>query len=270
MIFILSLFSKNVVLVPNAISPSNAVAQSSNHFVTVTNAAGNSDRHSGGGAFAAQRWADWTSDSHHRSCFAHIFDAWAGVSQRLISAGTADQVPPRGPSCLGLHTGCWLGSGGWAFQESQTEGLEVAYRPFCLTLLVGEVMALARLKGRRQRPLVSTGGVVKKLGPCWYNHRKCPLNLRFCPQTIVTLKEGVPTQDPWICVLSPSCALLNDQNYPSISFREVTWINLGKGSCFSSISGELFYGSVILRFRNVSSLRWFISISYLWRILITY
>ena len=72
-------------------------------------------------------------------------------------------------------------------------------------------MGLARFKDRVQRPLLSAGVVSENWGhsDVCGNHHKCPLNLRFSPQTTVTLKEGVLTQDPWIWILSPSYMVLH-------------------------------------------------------------
>jgi len=68
---------------------------------------------------------------------------------------------------------------------------------------------LNQIQGEETKTSCLNWRSIKEIGAMFYNHHKYPLNLRFCPQTIVTLEEGVLTQGPWICVLSPSCTLLH-------------------------------------------------------------
>lgn len=88
------------------------------------------------------------------------------------------------------------------------------------------------------------------------NHHKSLLNLRFCPNPIVTLTEGVLTQDPWVWILSPDihCSMLSDQDYLNLSYRKNDLNKLEKKFFLLPINVELYYRFVILRFRNLSSL----------------
>lgn len=69
-----------------------------------------------------------------------------------------------------------------------------------LTLLTysvgGTDYGLSQIKGEGTKIPSINGKSIKEFGATFSNHHKCSLNLRFCPQTIVTLKEGVLTQDP--------------------------------------------------------------------------
>lgn len=55
---------------------------------------------------------------------------------------------------------------------------------------------LSQIKGEGTKIPSLSGTSIKEFGAMFSNHHKCSLNLRFCSQTIVTLKEGVLTQDP--------------------------------------------------------------------------
>lgn len=69
-----------------------------------------------------------------------------------------------------------------------------------LTLLTysvgGTDHGLSQIEGEGTKIPSLNGTSIKEFGAMFSNHHKCSLNLRFCPQTIVTLKEGVLTRDP--------------------------------------------------------------------------
>lgn len=161
-------------------------------------------------AFVAQHWEDGNIWGNCLLELLHSHIWCLGWDEsKVISAGTADQVPPRGPSCLWASHRVLAGFWGMSLPRESGGSLEVACRPFCLNPVGWSSHGLSQIQGEETKTSCLSWKNIKEIGAMLYNHRQCPLNLRFCPQTIVSLEEGVPTQDSWPCVLSPSCALLH-------------------------------------------------------------
>lgn len=148
----------------------------------------------------------------------------------MISAVTVDQVPPYGISCLGLLTGCWLSFEEWAFQENQAEALEVACQHTSDLLLVGVGMVLARFKGRRQGPHVSTRGGLKNLGSCFMTTTNALWVWGSAPKPQLLWRKEFQHRIHGYLSSTPvvHCSRVSDQDYPNIPFRESDLNKLGK------------------------------------------
>lgn len=55
---------------------------------------------------------------------------------------------------------------------------------------------VSQMEGEGAKIPSLNGTSIKEFGAMFSNSHKYPLDLRFCPQTMVTLKGGVLTQDP--------------------------------------------------------------------------
>lgn len=104
-------------------------------------------------------------------CFTHRSDAWAGMSERLVSAETADQVPLCGLS--------WVLAGFWGMSLLRELGGSLGS---CIsTLLLYSVgwssHGLGQIQGEGTKTPCLHWRSIEAIGAVFYNHHKCPLNL---------------------------------------------------------------------------------------------
>lgn len=158
-------------------------------------------------AFVAQLWED---GNIWGNCLLELLHShiWC-LGWDEPKADLSRDCRPSASSWLLVPLGFTQGVG-WEMSLPRESGgsLEVVYRPFCLNPIGWSSHGFSQIQGEETKTSCLNWKSIKEIG-AMYNHRQCPLNLRFCPQTIVSLEEGVPTRDPWLCVLSPSCALLH-------------------------------------------------------------
>lgn len=139
----------------------------------------------------------------------------------MISAVTADQVPPYGISCLGLLTGCWLSFENEPFRKIRQKPWKLHVDTSDL-LLVGVGMVLARFKGRRQGPHVSTRGGLKKLGSCSMTTTNALWVWGSAPKPQLLWRKEFQHRIHGYLSSTPvvHCSRVSDQDYPNIPFRE--------------------------------------------------
>lgn len=162
----------------------------------------------------------------------------------MVSAGTVDQAPPCALSFLPwashrMSAQFWTRS--LTRESGEGRGLGSCMWVLLSHSVVGAVIGLSRFKRRDKDPFFQWDKYQRIWGH-GFQPPQCSSDLRFCPHSVVTLKEGALTQDPWIWTLSPSYKLLHARESDLHKFAKRFFL------LFKTF--DLYCGFAMLRFRK--------------------